>query len=153
MSDNTAFLARYQGRLDLLKSMTERRVARSPTGSVFASHLRESDKLAVMLDYDLALIRQDRHPAGSSALLEVAHHAILLHLAREMEAQHAERLEFERKMIEDLQKKATEEIQRTEDRRTFDEIDQALKPERKKPRAESRPKGKAKGRSPKRRER
>lgn len=158
MSDLTAFLAAYQGKLDQLKAMTEHRLKTSDkkVQTVFSQGLSDVTRLSVLLDHDLTLIAAGRHPAGKDALLEVAHHALLLHLAREAEAAERFRRQVEAEIIRAAEKEAVDEIQAIEDKAVFADLDQAVKNNpAKKVRAPVRPKGHtkrpAKGPTPKRR--
>jgi outer membrane biosynthesis protein TonB len=155
MSDNAAFLAHYQGYLDILKAMTEKRLAvtEGHLQRVFSSHISDADHLAVLLDHDLTLIRAGRHPAGDQALLEVAHHAILLHSAREQEARRLQRSAAEREIVDAATKKAIDDIHAATDKEVFESLDQSLKAEKPKPKKPKAQKPRPKGRTPKRQKR
>ena len=128
MTSDSPFLAEYQSKLDALKTMCETRLnaAKGPGVKVFSPHVSESDALAVLLDRDLMLIQMGTHPMGEDALLEVAHRSILLHLARKREqAIRAQRLQMEKEILDTLMQKTKEDIHAGEDRRVFQDLDQA----------------------------
>jgi len=135
MSDHAAFLAQYQETLDTLKTMCESRLASGATAGpkTFSRHVSTEDTLAVLLDHDLLLIQTGRHPAGDYALLEVAHHAILLHQAKLAARQQRlnELVEREKAILDRLNAKAKEDIQAAEDKKVFADIDKAVKAHRK----------------------
>ena len=129
MSSDSPFLAKYQGKLDALKTLCETRFTASKGHGVkvFSSHVSEADALAVLLDRDLMLIRSGQHPAGENALLEVAHRSILLHMAQQAARElRAERLMREKEILDPLMQKAKEDIQAAEDKRIFSDLDQAI---------------------------
>jgi len=82
MDTKEALRAEYGVLLDRLKSMLDARLTESQHPVVMAVGVSSATKIAVLLDHDLQLMAEGRHPDGDEALVMVAHRALLLYAAR-----------------------------------------------------------------------
>jgi hypothetical protein len=84
----------------------------------FAKGVTHEKYLEVLIEHDLVLIGQERHPAGNQALLELARRLILLYACRT----YTGLLAAEDDIINTMTKKAHDEVVGVEDALTFNTL-------------------------------
>lgn len=85
LTPNLSFVDSYRLLALLMATETQKRVeknAGTKRGNL-APHVSHVDRMAVLLDHDIIMLHQHRHPSGDEGLLDLAHHAMMLYLEKQ----------------------------------------------------------------------
>jgi hypothetical protein len=86
LTSNLSFVESYRLLAMLMATETQKRIANAGAGTKrgnLAPHVSYVDRMAVLLDHDIIMLHQHRHPSGDEGLLDLAHHAMMLYLEKQ----------------------------------------------------------------------